>query len=215
MGKVKPVNMVHPGWQSEGLSHCMQGMVFGKIDVECAKFDIVSEGKDFQVRRYHPAVAAQVKTTDDNGGFRQLARYIGVFGTPENGSNQAVSMTAPVVSTPQSISMTAPVTSTTDTMQFILPSVLSMENAPKPSSPDVELVRLPSRTYAVRQYSGSTTIEDATGRVQEFVTDLEANTDLTIDSQDWELYRYNPPMTLPFLRTNEIAVRVIESTDAQ
>merc|ERR1712188_174427 len=145
MGKVKPVNM---------------GMVFGKIDVECAKFDIVSEGKAFQVRRYHPAVAAQVKTTDDNGGFRQLARYIGVFGTPENGSNQAVSMTAPVVSTPQSISMTAPVTSTTDTMQFILPSVLSMENAPKPASPDVELVQLPSRTYAVRQYSGSTTIEE-------------------------------------------------------
>merc|ERR1711959_263134 len=109
MGKGKPVNM---------------GMVFGKIDVECAKFDIVSEGKDFQVRRYHPAVAAQVKTTDDNRGFTQLARYIGVFGTPENGSNQAVSMTAPVAST-------------TDTMQFILPSVLSMENAPKPTSPDV------------------------------------------------------------------------------
>merc|ERR1712159_217000 len=187
MGKVKPVNM---------------GMVFGKIDVECAKFDIVSEGKAFQVRRYHPAVAAQVKTTDDNGGFRQLARHIGVFGTPENGSNQAVSMTAPVAST-------------TDTMQFILPSVLSMENAPKPTSPDVELVRLPPRTYAVRQYSGSTTIEDAAGRVQEFVADLQANTDLSIDAQDWELYRYNPPMTLPFLRTNEIAVRVIESTDAE
>ena len=58
------------------------GMVLGSIDVECAKFDVVRARKDYQVRKYYPAVAAQVDTTDDNQAFKQLARYIGVFGTP-------------------------------------------------------------------------------------------------------------------------------------
>merc|ERR1719247_3794936 len=187
-------------------------MIFGKIDVECAKYDLLSEGADFQVRKYHPAVAAQVETADDNGGFRSLARYIGVFGTPENASQQTVSMTAPVVS-PQTISMTAPVTNTATTMQFILPSGLTFENAPAPTSNDVKLVPLPSRTYVIRKFSGTTSMKDAARRVQELVEDVRAKTTLRLDTQDWELYRYNPPMTMPCLRTNEVAVRVLDSTE--
>ena len=50
-------------------------------------------------------------------------------------------MTAPVVSTPQPIAMTAPVAnSTTGHMQFILPSDITMDNAPQPIDAAVQLV---------------------------------------------------------------------------
>ena len=60
------------------------GTVFGKVEVECAKFDLIAESVRYQIRRYHPAMAAQVQCTEDSEGFRKLARYIGIFGTPAN-----------------------------------------------------------------------------------------------------------------------------------
>ena len=193
------------------------GMVVGKIDVEVAKFDVLHDEKDqgeYQVRRYHPAVAAQVNCTNDSEGFKRLARYIGVFGTPENIGATATAMTAPVVNTPQPqpIAMTAPVAnSTAGQMQFILPSTITMQNAPTPTDDAVQLVQLPERTYAVLQYSGSTDLADARSRVSELVQQVNSSSQtsgLRLDEQDWQLYRYNSPLTLPFLRTNEIAVRV-------
>jgi len=204
------------------------GMVVGKIDVECAKFDLIHHEKEqgeYQVRRYHPAVAAQVDCANDSEGFRQLARYIGVFGTPENVGatetamtapvvNTAIAMTAPVVNTPQPIAMTAPVAnSTAGQMQFILPSTITMENAPVPTDNAVQIVQLPERTYAVLQYSGSTDMADARTRVSELVRQVNSGaqtSELRLNEDDWQLYRYNGPMTLPFLRTNEIAVRVAD-----
>ena len=193
------------------------GMVVGKIDVEVAKFDVLHDEKEqgeYQIRRYHPAVAAQVNCTNDSEGFKRLARYIGVFGTPENIGATATAMTAPVVNTPQPIAMTAPVAnSTAGQMQFILPSTITMRNAPTPTDDAVQLVQLPERTYAVLQYSGSTDLADARSRVSELVQQVNSSSqasELRLDEEDWQLYRYNSPMTLPFLRTNEIAVRVAD-----
>ena len=43
-------------------------------------------------------------------------------------------------------------------------------------------------------------------RLPKFLNTLELEK-IEIDENDIQLYRYNPPFTLPFLRTNEIAVR--------
>merc|ERR1719181_996467 len=65
------------------------GMVFGSIDVERAKFDVVTHGADngYEIRRYHPAVA--VSTTQEPM-FSNLAKYIGVFGEPQNRNRSKV-----------------------------------------------------------------------------------------------------------------------------
>lgn len=202
------------------------GMVFGKIDVEQAKYDVILEEKngEYEVRKYYPAIAAQVSNMQDNSGFNILAKYIGVFGKPENAavkksSPEAVAMTAPVVSKsePEAIAMTAPVVNTpakTNAMQFILPAKFSMANAPRPTNSAVKLVELPERTYVVQQYTWNTDLKDAKEKVQalsekieKYNKENEKNT-IELDTNDWELYRYNPPFTIPFLRTNEIAIRV-------
>ncbi len=40
----------------------------------------------YEIRRYPPFFVAEVVTSENelNDSFRELARYIGVFGTPEN-----------------------------------------------------------------------------------------------------------------------------------
>jgi len=193
------------------------GIICGSIDVEQPDFEVVATYGDIQVRRYPPVVAAQVDCrSDDNQSFKTLARYIGVFGTPENSGSsstpQPVAMTAPVVTTshaPESVAMTAPVASTNETMQFLLPSSLTLDSAPRPTNSAVQLVQLPERTFAVLRYSGSTDLTDAQRRVEELTQLLSQNgADLKLDPNDWQLYRYNPPFTLPFWRTNEIAVKV-------
>merc|ERR1712086_219296 len=84
------------------------GIVFGSIDVEQASYTVEATIHQpplgtIEVRKYHSALAAQVDsgTSSEDQAFKNLARYIGVFGTPQNqGAGTApetVAMTAPVV----------------------------------------------------------------------------------------------------------------------
>ena len=91
----------------------IMGMVFGKIVVETPKYTVSKSGDSYEVRQYPPAVSAEVTYDpsefkgDRDGGFQVLAKYIGVFGKPEN---HKISMTAPVVTTEgEKIAMTSPV----------------------------------------------------------------------------------------------------------
>lgn len=132
-------------------------MVFGKNGVEEPDFELMHKTPDgLEVRHYtqssviaYTACPGGVGSSDTSDAFRTLARYIGVFSTPQNfavsaESPQSIRMTAPVLMTgsdqaqndqaaPQSISMTAPVlmsndatgscrSSTATTMAFVLPS---------------------------------------------------------------------------------------------
>lgn len=89
------------------------GMVFGKIVVETPKYTVAKSGDGYEVREYPPAVSAEVTYDpsefkgDKDGGFQVLAKYIGVFGKPEN---QKIAATSPVITTEgEKIAMTSPV----------------------------------------------------------------------------------------------------------
>jgi hypothetical protein len=197
------------------------GMIFGKIDVEQASHDILSHEfptPDISLRRYHQHVLARVPSTSakENEMFRILARYIGVFGTPENINSNSIAMTAPVLSAPSSskIAMTAPVLSSSSMhdMSFVLPAKYTTKTqAPQPTDSRVELVDVPERTVAVKTFSGMVSMEEAEAMANEFKSELETQ-GFEIDTMnDWSLARYNPPFTLWFLRTNEIWVNIADS----
>ena len=140
--------------------HGSMGVVFGKISEELPKHSVVATAANFTVRHYEPSIAAMCDyrsgwgSSSDGTPFGALARYIGVFSTPEN--------TAAKKEAPEPISMTAPVlidpTRNTHTMMFLLPAskYKSIETAPKPLNPSVRLQELPARLMAVRQFNGST-----------------------------------------------------------
>lgn len=189
----------------------------------------------YEIRRYGVRYAAETTYSDggDQGSpFRALARYIGVFGNAQNDGGESMAMTAPVViqNSKQGgdtvegtkMAMTAPVVIATPKsddnqkiMKFILPAEYDeLCKIPKPTNPQVRIVELKPSVGVVHQYSGQR--DDAHNRlVAKQVADtlvkdgVEGVTEENI-LQNFEYWGYNPPLTLPWFRRNEIWVELSE-----
>jgi hypothetical protein len=211
--------------------------IFGKIGVETPAFTLLKQYPNYEIRQYAPTIRAEVEyagsDVTNSTGFRDLAGFI--FGDNKQRKSPAaekIAMTAPVLTTQaesEKIAMTAPVLTTqgesekiamtspvvtsaesgTVKMAFILPSkYTSLDQLPTPNNPRVKLTEVPGATYAVHQFSGSTssnTVDEKTLQLREWLKNdgvkVSGNGQAT-------LARYNPPWTLPFLRTNEIMIPV-------
>eukprot|EP01068_Selenidium_serpulae_P006843 Selendium_serpulae@DN4526_c3_g2_i1.p3 len=127
------------------------GSFLGRIGEETPQYKVVRTTPAYEVRSYAQcAVATAARLPSGTGrhtGFRALARYIGVFGSPENTRHEVISMTAPVG-----------LSSDESQMWFYLPmsKFECASAAPPPSRPtDVEIATLPYRTEAVLTFSGA------------------------------------------------------------
>merc|ERR1712100_76912 len=159
-----------------------------------------------------------VETSERKKAFQRLARYIGVFGNPENEKEEKKS---------EKISMTAPVVTSTSenenddeklgVMSFILPKEYTIRNAPKPKNPDVYLRPIPSHHVAAIRFSGNCDDKMAHEKLDELLNYLEEDQISLSESalekkengkQFWNLAQYNPPWTLPFARTNDILIPI-------
>ncbi|CAD5320698.1 unnamed protein product [Arabidopsis thaliana] len=169
----------------------IMGMVFGKIAVETPKYTVTKSGDGYEIREYPPAVAAEVTYDasefkgDKDGGFQVLAKYIGVFGKPENEKPEKIAMTAP----------------------FLLPSMYKKaEEAPRPTDERVVIKEEGGRKYGVIKFSGIASESVVSEKVKKLSSHLEK--DGFKITGDFVLARYNPPWTLPPFRTNEVMIPV-------
>ena len=177
-------------------------MIFGQTSsIESPKFELLSTTTNYEIRSYAPTIAIDGPTSSDSdsSGFRNLAQYIGVGGSPYNDKKQSISMTAPVVTyNTQNDNNTR--------MQFILPSKLN--NPPNPLHKDLEIKHRDSNIFAVMTFSGLVSHKEAIPKKDEFIKLLKKDNIKLIEPIQWEFWRFNPPWTLPWLRTNEIAVKL-------
>jgi hypothetical protein len=165
-----------------------------------------------------PCTDAGVNSKDNSEAFRRLAKYIGVFGQAQNDGKSSIAMTAPVINTGkgEKVAMTAPVVNAAGKMAFVLPSKYkTVEEAPKPIDPLVSLRQLPERDTAVLTFYGTATDAVVEKRAAELagVMTKEGIPPLHPPTTDgalptYEVLRYNPPFTLPPLRTNEVLMEV-------
>jgi hypothetical protein len=190
--------------------------IFGvNMGTEQPRYDVLDRiGDNIEIRQYGPRVAAEttidISKSDNARGdaFRLIAGYI--FGA--NKTQEKVAMTSPVeINSPGTkIAMTAPVeVNSSDNglvMRFFMPSQYTVEQLPEPTDPRVKLRQVPSETVAVLRFSGST--DDAAVNLRSAYLESE------LQSSKWKAtgpataFFYNPPWTLPFLRTNEVVVPV-------
>ncbi|CAM0883587.1 unnamed protein product [Alopecurus aequalis] len=236
----------------------MGKLMLGKIIAETPKHEVLRTGTGYEIRKYPPCVMAEVTYDpkemkgDRDGGFQLLAKYIGVFGKPENTKPEKIAMTAPVISSggseaeqiamtvpvitssgggktegiamtvpvitssePEPVAMTVPVLTADGreeqtgkvTMQFLLPSKYGKaEEAPRPTDERVVLREVGERKYGVVTFSGLTPDKVVTGKVEGLKAALEK--DGHAITGPFVLSRYNPPWTLPPLRTNEVMIPV-------
>jgi hypothetical protein len=193
------------------------GIVFGVTGAKEPPYSLIHSNA-FEVRRYEPYFVAEVRkqlgdNKEDNESFSILAKYIGVFGKPQNIKQSSIAMTAPVVTNkvPEKIAMTTPVVTSNDQteasfMQFILPfEYKQLNDVPKPTDERVSIRQIPSKVVAVNRFSGSAN-KDYFLQQYHSLKKLVEKEDLVdnIDELDWTVAQYHPPFTLPFMRRNEI-----------
>ena len=187
----------------------LTAMPFFSHAIEEPKYEVIRRFDNVELRQYAPYVVAEVvldATADDAGSqaFPILAGYI--FG--KNKGERKFSMTAPVTQTaaPMKMEMTAPVTQAAVPggmrVQFVLPKGVTLESAPEPLDPRVQLRLVPASQWAVIRYSGTWSQANYDEHLGKLQTALAA-ADVATQGQP-VLARYNAPFTPWFMRRNEI-----------
>jgi hypothetical protein len=187
--------------------------VFGIRTAEEPPYQVIDRLGEVEIRRYGPRFAAETTVADDgnqamNRAFFILAGYI--FGG--NQRKQAIDMTAPVaMEDRQKIAMTAPVAMEGNadgglTMRFFLPAAITPANAPKPNDPRVKLVTVPEETAAALRFTGRWSEASLAEHKRDLLAALNGSRWSALGKPFTQLY--DPPFTIPFLRRNEVAVRL-------
>ena len=171
-----------------------------------------------EIRDYDPMIVAEVTTTGEryaaiNEGFKILAGYI--FGG--NTAQTKIAMTTPVTQESgtahgEKIAMTAPVTQepsadpNTWRVRFVMPPTFTVATLPVPKDSRILFLEIPAYRMAVIRFSGFNT-DSNLGEHQKILMDWLATNNLK--PQGAPVYAfYNPPWTLPFLKRNEVMVRI-------
>ncbi len=170
---------------------------------EQPKYEIVQRlPEHVEIRQYAARVAAETPVEQGNEGaaFGRLFRYI----SGANHAGATLAMTVPV-ERKQLIAMTIPVETGTE-MRFFLPRKVAEEGAPVPNDPQVHIVKIPPERIAALRFSGSTddSVRDAKeAKLRAVLAEAHLKPEGAAS-----LLTYDPPWTPPFLRRNEVVLKL-------
>ena len=159
---------------------------------EETNYEIVKENKIYEIRKYPNRLVIETSSIEGNG-FRKLFNYI----SGNNKDNEEIKMTVPVTQEIKNGNMT---------MQFYLPSKFNKDNAPKPSSAEIEILTIEGGYYAVIKYSGRSSDKNFLKNKDILEKELKQD-NITVLSPPIRA-SYNSPFTLPMLKRNEVMYRV-------
>jgi len=177
--------------------------------IEEAKYSVVIQDGDFELRDYQPHLLAEVVVDGSfeeagSNAFRYLFKYI----SGENRPELEITMTAPVSQqvVGEEISMTAPVSQYADkgryVVSFMMPASYSLETLPRPRDDKVAIRQVAAQRMAVVTYSGTWSQANYEESKQALEAWMAANDLKVVGEAVWA--RYNAPFSLWFLRRNEI-----------
>ena len=169
---------------------------------EEAKYELLFQDDDFEVRRYLPALIAETSSNGNwkdanNKSFNVLGGYI--FG--ENKEERKIAMTTPVETSSQE-GYHYDNFSQKRTLRFFMPRQYTKKELPTPTSNKMGFIELPERIIAVYKFSGfysESNFKNHSKKLQAIVD--EKNLERTdIES----IAVYNAPWTPWFLRRTEV-----------
>ena len=156
-------------------------------------YKIIESTNNYEIREYKDRLAVEIEYSNQDNGFRYLFNYI----SGENKNSEKVKMTVPVTQSNNNKKMK---------MQFFLPAKFTIQNAPKPTNKMVKLVIIEGGIYAVIKYSGRLSNKNYSKHYKKLTNQLIKD---KIDFIEPAIRAtYNGPFTLPFLRRNEIMIKV-------
>src|SRR5215204_4785203 len=204
-----------------GLVRAGGGVMAQAVEIEQPPFDVIDTVASIEIRRYGPRLAAEADMGPGVGvedgqysAFMALADFI--FAKDRQGPT--VAMTAPVAMerTAEPIAMTAPVAMEPGAegrvMRFFMPAEYTLETLPRPGDDRVRIVTVPDQTLAVLRFSGEPTDQQVAERKEELLAGLAGSCWQPVGEPGF--FGYDPPMTPPELRRNEVFVEVAAVSSA-
>ena len=179
-----------------------------------APYKVVTHQGKFEVRAYKPRLVASVEIQGCyekaiNTAFGVLAGYIfakpmgeGSFYlfnpyTSDNKAREKLPMTSPVFVEPAPKSLT---------MRFLMPDKYTVETLPAPDDERVKFSVIPAQHYVVIRFSGTGRAQDFNQRAEE-LKEFAKNNNLKMTGAPISAY-YNPPITPPIFRRNEVHIPI-------
>ena len=146
-------------------------------------------------------------------GFHRLAGFI--FGG--NQTHEALPMTSPVTARGEKLAMTTPVIASDHegsyTLAFVMPPGRDLASLPKPTDKHVRLREIPARRVAVLRFAGRHTAGNIGAAERQL---LRLVTAAGLESVGKPSFAgFDPPMTLPILRRNEVWIEIAAEKDAR
>lgn len=173
---------------------------------EQPRYTVVEQlDRSVEIRAYDERLAVETDSRGQGDGeaFGRLFRYI----TGANRGGEHIAMTAPVEVGGQRIAMTVPVEQGAGgTMRFFLPRKVARAGAPEPTEKGVRLVYIPAERMAALRFSGMSTPEARVEHERILSAVLSATSRKA--EGPFVLMGYDPPFSVPFLRRNEVALRL-------
>jgi SOUL heme-binding protein len=163
------------------------------MSYEAPRYTVRHRSGSVEYRQYEPALFAETVIEGSlgfdaagNEGFRRLFRYIA-------GGNTSVPVRQVAGDHGWRVA-------------FMLPGKYSLETAPVPADPRVRVIPVPGKLMAAIRYSGRWTEGNyVTNRDELLATLAKAG---IMSAGEPVLSRYNGPLSIPFLRRNEVSVEI-------
>jgi hypothetical protein len=159
-----------------------------------------------EIRDYEPMLIAQVTTIGErNDAIRQGFSILFGYISGKNDTKTKLPMTTPV----GQYAFSEDANNDRWVTAFILPKGYTKETLPTPTNTTIEFLALPATTWAVFQFSGNPNTQTLQQHSQALKKTLQEVGMPTMMPSTPVCYAfYNPPFTLPFLRRNEVMVRI-------
>ena len=190
------------------------------MSLEQPDYTVIHREGDVEYRQYDSYLVSETLIDNagsyeaaGNEGFRRLFRYI----SGGNDSRAKIAMTAPVEQTQsrdaagsEKIAMTVPVQQSSSDegwrVAFMLPSKYTLETAPQPRDPRVQVREVPGRLIAALRFSGRWTSKNFEKKKLVLLDAIEGQSVRPIG--ELQSAMYSAPFMPPFLRRNEVLVEV-------
>ena len=177
------------------------------------RFDVAGQVGDYELRKYHACVIAEVSVASDfqgasNAGFQPLFNYI----AGSNHTNSKVAMTTPVLQeSGTKIETTERPIEFSDEGEhkvgFVMPGHFSKTSElPVPNDSRVTLREIAEELVVIDRFSGNWSHEVYLKRLGKMLAAIESSGYTVAGSPRFA--RFNPPWTPRFMRRNEIQVPV-------
>lgn len=175
----------------------LAGCKLTRAGYETLDYKVVRKNGAFEIRDYPAAVLVSTpmspgsKEGDDS--FMRLFRYIG----GANEKEAKIAMTTPVFMDKEG---------TNRLMSFVVPKKTASQGAPKAAAENISLGRREQGRFAVYRFSGSVRGGNTDEAVKKLADWMDQEHLPALEKP--QVAAYDPPFMPPFLRRNEVMVRI-------